>query len=212
MSCAHRPPTLQGLALRAARVQARALHDPWAAAGAQARGCRAGRPPKLQPCVSARPGAVTVGGFALVGAAAALRRWQAAAACRLDDSVPRSKGAQGGASGVQRALSERRARAQGGCRDRRRNGARWRSDADKRAGRAHGATALAAHAAHAAHARHARGLRAQAQAHDKQEEGKRDKARGTALAASSSVSEEFPVGGSKVGSGRRKDGRQSSCA
>ena len=63
--------------------------------------------------------------------------------------------------------------------------------------RARGASARgerAAHAAHAAHATRGRGVRAQAQAHDKQEEGKRDKARGTALAASSSLSDEFSGG------------------
>ncbi len=90
-------------------------------------------------------------------------------------------------------MSRRRARARGGstCRDRR-HGAGWRTDADARAGRAR-LGALTAHATRgravpvACGTQRGKHARAQAQAHDEQEEGKRDKARGTALAASSSV-------------------------
>jgi hypothetical protein len=124
--------------------------------------------------------------------------------CRLDDSVPRSEGAQGIASSVQRALSERRARA-------RRAGrlAPLQGPAAARGGLAIGRAALvrrttrrggerAGRARRARRSRDARSgcayrvrdaarkIRSRAVAGALQaQEGKRDKARGTALAASS---------------------------
>jgi len=132
----------------------------------------------------------------------------------------------GRASSVQRALSERRARAQGGCRTggTRRAGDRTRRacPADKRAGPLGGGRARGERAAHAAHGR-AVGVclsRAGRSAENtlarsrrrttsnKRQEGERDKARGTALAASSSVERRvFRTRTFEAALGRRKDGR-----
>jgi hypothetical protein len=132
----------------------------------------------------------------------------------------------GRASSVQRALSERRARAQGGCRTggTRRAGDRTRRacPADKRAG------PLGASAPRTPRTRRAVGVclsRAGRSAENtlarsrrrttsnKRQEGERDKARGTALAASSSVERRaFRRRTFEASLGRRKDGRQSSCA
>ena len=76
---------------------------------------------------------------------------------------------------VQRALSERRARARGGCRDRR-HGAGWRADADKRAGRARLSRTIVSRGAPvapvASGTQRGKHARAQAQARDTREEGK----------------------------------------
>ena len=92
------------------------LHDLRAAAGAQAPGSGAelgGRAScGLRAC-----------GTALVGEGRGASALAGGGSVQADDSVPRSTGAEGGASSVQGALSERRARARGGCRDRRRHGA-----------------------------------------------------------------------------------------
>jgi hypothetical protein len=120
-------------------------------AGARA-ACRAGRPRLgLRACGTA----LVPGG----SAQRAARHWQAAAACRLEESV-RSKGAQGGASSVQRALSERRARARevagtGGGTRRAGDRTRLACPADKRA---RGPSARGERAAHAAHATRGRGV------------------------------------------------------
>jgi hypothetical protein len=178
MTC-RRPPTQQP-ALRAAGAQAAARHNPRAAAGARAAlpSCAAVRA-AAGPCVSAtcsaasralRPGrAAAHGAAALAGGGAA---------CNL-----RQRATQHGRGGRRKQCAGRVEQEEGAQRE----VAGAAAGGGLAVGRQQARGASAAHAAHAAHATRGQGVRAQAQAHDKREEGKRDKARGTALAASSSV-------------------------
>jgi hypothetical protein len=150
------------------------------------------------------PVIANLGSAACEGARGRATHWHAAAGRAVQRCLPaRTRASRAG----QRALSERRARARGACRGGGTAGC-GRTRTSARGGRAEGAGAAARRAAggrgrargagaRAAHATRGRGVpvasgarrgkhaRAQAQAHDLRERGK--KARGTALTASSSV-------------------------
>jgi hypothetical protein len=130
-----------------------------------------GRP---DPPCGARPRSAVRGRPAPAAAAAAARRrrrrllgtWRRRQrAARRGVPRRRSAGAEGDASSVQRALSERRARAQGGCRDRRRRHGAAIGRGQARGERGSGC----AYPCGTQRGKHAR---AQTQAHYKQEEGK----------------------------------------
>ena len=201
-----------GLALRAAGAQARALHDPRAAAGAQAQRCRAGwlsAGRSLRHCSARRQRAAAGGG-------------------RLYESVPRTCGPRKQcAARVEREESARAGRLQD-----RRHAAGWRSDAPRLPGgqarRPPGGWASAGRARRARRARtrgrrvpiacgtqRGKHARAQSQAHYKQQETRGGEGQGAWNGAGSVDSVErraFRRRTFQAALGRRKDGRQSSCA
>jgi hypothetical protein len=225
MSCAHRPPTLHGAAR--SRRPSKGVARP--AGCCRRAGARAAVPAVARAAAASLRSSRDCG-TALRGGSARCRLTRA---CHAAPSGPR-KQRDARVKREPRRGRERARREVAGAAAARGGLAIGRAALVRRTSARGRASARGERAAHATRGRRVpfacgtqRGehARAQSQAHYKQQEGKRDKARGAALAASSSVERrafrrrtfEAALGRRKDGTfeaalGRRKDGRQSSCA